>query len=80
MSDLCIEFCRDNVDEPTRLWLRRVGQRLQIEINEDICLGHCGECDKTKFLLVEGKAVQGSSHHQILEWVLQIELPEAEDE
>ncbi len=57
-----INYCLSNVTAETRRQLRA----LDHVVVEDFCLQRCGDCFAGPFLLVDGQAVVGESHAQLI--------------
>ena len=57
-----INYCLNNITPQVRDLLRASG----LHVIEDICLGRCGDCYESPFLIIDGKLVSGCSHEQIL--------------
>ena len=57
-----INYCLSNIEPETRPLLHQ----LPCHLIEDFCLGRCGYCEASAFLIIDGEVVTGKSHEEIL--------------
>jgi len=66
-----IEYCVSNLHHGTESVLKRLEQELpDVEVIEYGCLGNCGECYLSPYVLVNGESIVAETAEQLYDLVL----------
>lgn len=61
MTETVVDYCLNNVSTKIRRTLRES----EVHTNEYTCVGHCGECYRRPFLVVDDELVF-DNHHECI--------------
>lgn len=65
-----VEVCISNMHHGTERVLKKLEQHPDIEVIEYGCLGNCGECYLSPYVLVNGESVVAETPEQLYDLVL----------
>lgn len=61
-----IEFCMSNLANGSHGAMEELEKDPNLDVIEDICLGHCGLCSMNMYALVNGEPVEGEDEKDLL--------------
>lgn len=65
-----IEFCVSNSSHGTEEIIRKLEQDPSLDVIEYGCLGNCGECYLSPYVLVDGEAVYAETPDELYEEIM----------
>jgi len=65
MINPMIEFCQSNYAHGTEMIKEQLEQNPDYDVMEYGCLGHCSQCIRTPFALVEGEYVEATTPEEL---------------
>ncbi len=60
-----IRFCTTNYSNGTAAIKEKMQDNLQVEVQEDHCLGNCGQCYLESFVEVNGQFIAITSYEEL---------------
>lgn len=67
---ILIEFCERNVSRAVRKWLHDLDRQPGVEVIPRGCLNNCTRCFEATYLRIDGRDIEGETHHAIVEEIL----------
>jgi uncharacterized protein YuzB (UPF0349 family) len=62
-----IKFCRTNYSNGTAAIKEKMQNDIHVEIQEDSCLGNCGQCYIESFVQVNGQFIAITSYEELVD-------------